>query len=193
MVEKGPDEKEVKFDPERGAFMARRLLEEHFLPPAEEYVARQPCPDCNTTEARLIRRNGQATVRCAWCDRHLYNAPRTETGERVHSMETVRRGLKPSQQARIFERDLQRCILCGRGAESVPLTIEHLVSIKEGLALGLTDAELNDDRNLAAMCEACNAGLYERSINVRTLLRLHAAALRAEIARDTSQKLQSFT
>ena len=37
-----------------------------------------------------------------------------------------------------------------------------------GLALGASAALLNDDANLAAMCEACNLGLSGRSVSPRT-------------------------
>jgi 5-methylcytosine-specific restriction endonuclease McrA len=98
------------------------------------------------------------------------------------SVETVRRGLKPSQQARILERD-GRCLLSGRTADDVPLTVAHLISVKDGLDAGLTDAEINDDANLAAMCESCNLGLGGRSVAPTTLIRHAAVAVRAQIAR----------
>jgi 5-methylcytosine-specific restriction endonuclease McrA len=131
------------------------------------YTARHPCLKCGTTEARLVKRGNQNTVRCARCNRLLYNAPKVETGERPRTVKTLRTGIKPSQQARILDRDAGRCVLCGSYDE---LTIGHLLSIEDGLRLGATAAELNSDANLAAMCEACNLGLPHgpSSINPRT-------------------------
>lgn len=167
---------------QRGAFMARRAQEE-LGGVVLITSSKGPCPDCGTTEAkRFPRVNGQAPVRCARCDKWLYFASKVETGEQPRTVQTVRRGLKPSQQARILERD-QRCLLCGRTAEDVPLTVAHLVSVKDGVDAGLTDAEINDDANLAAMCESCNLGLSGRSVAPTTLVRHVAAAVRAEIAR----------
>lgn len=167
---------------QRGAFMTRRLKED--LGEVRLITARAPCPDCGTTDAKLFPRvNGQARVHCAACDRWLYFAPKTETGERPRTVETVRRGLKPSQQARILERDGQRCLLCGRTARDVPMTVGHLVSVKDGLAAGLTDAELHDDANLAAMCESCNLGVGGASVAPTTLIRHLAVAVRVEFAR----------
>lgn len=167
---------------QRGAFMTRRALEE--LGGVVLITSTKgPCPDCGSTEAkRFPRVNGQARVLCARCDKWLYFASKVDTGELPRSVETVRRGLTPSQQARILERD-QRCLLCGRTAEDVPLTVAHLISLKDGLAAGLTDAEIHDDANLAAMCESCNLGLGGRSVAPATFVRHLAVAVRAEIAR----------
>lgn len=176
-----------RLDSREAAFRFRRIQEERgFVAPSEPYTSRESCPDCDTTEAVIQTRNGQATVRCAICDRHLYNAPRTETGERQRSASTVRRGIKPSQQARILDRDHGRCVLCGRASgedEGVIVRLGHLVSVEDGLDLGLTDDEINDDANLAAMCDACDAGFNRRSVSASTIARLLAAAARAEIAR----------
>jgi len=167
---------------QRGAFMARRVQEE-LGGVVLITSSKGPCSDCGSAEAKLFPRlNWQAPVRCARCDKWLYFASKVETGEQPRTVQTVRRGLKPSQQARILERD-QRCLLCGRTTEDVPLTVAHLVSVKDGLDAGLTDAEINDDANLAAMCESCNLGLSGRSVAPKTLVRHIAAAVRAQIAR----------
>ena len=42
------------------------------------------------------------------------------------------------------------------------------MSVEEGFALGATEAELFDDANLAAMCQACNLGLGALSVSPRT-------------------------
>jgi 5-methylcytosine-specific restriction endonuclease McrA len=67
------------------------------------------------------------------------------------------------------------CVICHR--HGIDLDIGHLVSVDEGRQAGLTDLELYDDENLAAMCAACNSGYSSRSINPRLL----AALLRSRI------------
>jgi hypothetical protein len=97
----------------------------------------------------------------------LYNAPRTETGAKPRTVKTLRRSIRPTQQARILDRDHARCALCGSTDD---LTIGHLLSLEDGARLGATIAELYSDENLAAMCEACNVGLLHgpKSINALT-------------------------
>jgi 5-methylcytosine-specific restriction endonuclease McrA len=146
------------------------------------YVSREECPSCGTTDARILRVGTQNTVRCADCGRHLYNASKVETGELARAVQTVRKGIKPNQQARIFDRDGGRCIFCRQDDE--PLTIGHLLSVEDGVALGATTAELNDDSNLAAMCEACNLGLNSRSISPRTYAIVMWRLLQAEQRRS---------
>src|SRR4051812_42406301 len=80
---------------------------------AWRYRARQPCPECGTDDAVIVPTGGQNTVRCQQCGRHLYNAPKTETGERLRTVQSLRRDIKPSQQARILDRDSRQCVLCG--------------------------------------------------------------------------------
>lgn len=146
---------------------------------ADPYHARSPCPRCQSDEAFILRRGNQATVRCASCHRHLYNAPKTETGDAPRTVRTLRPGLKPSQQARVLNRDRGRCVLC---STTDSLTIAHLLSIEDGLALGATVDELNSDANLAAMCEACNIGLLHgpKSITPRTFMVLIWRLVQAE-------------
>jgi Zn ribbon nucleic-acid-binding protein len=115
------------------------------------YIARQPCNACETADAVLYPRGGQNTVLCSECGRLLYNAPKTETGEAPRTVKTLRTQMRPSQQARILDRDHARCVLCGRGDQM--LTIGHLLSIEDGARIGATALELNDDLNLAAMCD----------------------------------------
>lgn len=158
------------------------------------FEARTPCPTCRTASGVLIPVGGQNTVRCANCGRTLYNAPKTETGEKPRTVATLRRQIKPSQQARILDRDHARCVLCGRG--DVPLTIGHLLSIDDGFSLGASEADLADDANLAAMCEACNAGLGGRSVLPATYARIMLHLVRATktapgSAKSASQALAS--
>ena len=154
------------------------------------YTARDPCPDCDITSAVLMRRGTQNVVRCASCGRALYNAPKTETGERPRSVHTVRESIKPSQQARIFNRDHGRCVLCGR--DDTPLTVGHLLSIVDGLALGATERELDSDANLAAMCEACNLGLGSTSVLPATYARIIFHLIRAANQSATSAEAAPY-
>jgi 5-methylcytosine-specific restriction endonuclease McrA len=146
-------------------------------------VARTPCRSCDTTDALLVIRGNQAVVRCAQCHRHLYNAPKTETGARRRTVKTLRTTIRPAQQARILNRDRGRCILCGSTEE---LTIGHLLSIEDGARLGATEFELNSDANLAAMCEACNLGLLHsaKSVTPRTFAVLVWRLVQAELTRS---------
>jgi 5-methylcytosine-specific restriction endonuclease McrA len=73
--------------------------------------------------------------------------------------------------------DNSTCVLCHRN--DLPLDIGHLISVHDGRALGPTDAELNSDENLTAMCWPCNSGVGSGTLP----LRLVVAVLRARTAR----------
>lgn len=136
---------------------------------------REPCKHCGGTEGRLDTRNGQDCVFCIGCNRLSYNAPRAETGREVRRLRT-RPDVKPGVRARILERDNGTCVLCHRS--DVPLDVGHLISVDAGRKAGLTDAELYDGENLAAMCASCNSGLSSRPVS----LRFAVALLRSRIA-----------
>jgi hypothetical protein len=119
------------------------------------YTMRAACQYCGSLDGYIIEKNGQDTVRCSTCNRHQYNAPRVETGREPRTVTTVHNGIKPAQRARILVRD-GRCVLCGAREN---LHVGHLVPVEAGLAQGLTELQLNDDENLAAMCAECNLGL----------------------------------
>lgn len=137
------------------------------------YILREPCR-CGNRTGRLETRGGQDCVFCDRCGRHCYNAPRSETGREVRSLRT-RPDIKPGKRARVLERDNATCVLCHR--HGVDLDVGHLISVDAGRKLGLTDAELYDEENLAAMCGACNSGLSARPVS----LRFAVALLRARI------------
>lgn len=147
------------------------------------WTARHPCPTCYTTRALLIRSGNQDTVVCGTCRRHLYNAPRTETGLEPRTVTRLRANIAPGQQARILERDHGRCLLCGSPND---LTIGHLLSVADGYRVGATEQELRNDANLVAMCETCNAGLGAQSVSLRTAVIWHHL-LAAESARSKSR------
>jgi 5-methylcytosine-specific restriction endonuclease McrA len=94
-------------------------------------------------------------VRCARCGRYAgYNAPRTETGRPRRSLRS-RPQLSPSQRSRILERDNSTCLKCGGDG---PLNVAHWISVQDGKAVGLSEAELFDDENLLVLCAECNVG-----------------------------------
>lgn len=176
-------------DPEQrardeGQFRLGRLREEHGLDRGVLYTATQPCKQCGGTEAFLRKVNGQNTVRCAVDNSLIYNAPKTETGELPRTARTLRKAIKPSQQARLFERDLRRCVLCG--TDELPLTIGHLLSVEEGRRLGATLEDLYSDANLAVMCEGCNLGQSERSTSPRMYAAIMVRLVQAENRRTTA-------
>lgn len=145
------------------------------------YTMRAACRFCEasgviTTDGTVREVNGQDVVRCARCNRHVYNAPRLETGRAVRTVTTVHNGIKPSQRARVLERD-GRCILCG---SRDGLHVGHLLSVAAGLEAGLTEAQLNDDENLAAMCAECNLGYGQRSVPLWIVVPLLRARLRGQ-------------
>jgi 5-methylcytosine-specific restriction endonuclease McrA len=129
-----------------------------------------------TVEGTITTKGGQDVVRCADCRAYCYCAPRTETGRQPRSLRT-RPAIGPSQRARILMLDNSTCVLCHRS--DLPLDVGHLISVYDGRALGLTDAQLNSDENLAAMCSPCNSGIGSETLT----LRIAAAVLRARTDR----------
>src|SRR3990167_860876 len=124
-----------------------------------------PCVRCGFVDGRIEQRSGQNCVFCLGCGRMCYNAPKTETGEIQRSVTTVHNGIKPSQRTRIILRANARCELCGLGqADGVILHVGHALSVDAGLEFGLTEAVINSDANLLAMCEECNLGLGRLSL-----------------------------
>jgi hypothetical protein len=111
------------------------------------------------------------------CGLFQYNAPRVETGRAVRSVTTVHNGIGPKQRARVLMRDGNACAICH--ASDKPLHVGHLLSVEVGLECGLTEVELNDDENLAAMCDECNLGLSDRPVPLRLAVAILKANIRA--------------
>lgn len=143
------------------------------------FKMREACQSCGGPFGRVEERNGQACVYCVTpgCERWVYNAPRTETGERQRSVSTVHAAIKPKTRAHVLLRANSRCEICGVGSETAILHVGHLISVKDGLAGGLTEEQLNHQENLAAMCEECNLGLGRGSTPLRMLFRITALRL----------------
>jgi 5-methylcytosine-specific restriction endonuclease McrA len=140
-----------------------------------EFKMRAPCKyGCDETYGTIETKNGQDMVSCLKCSRFQYNAPKAETGREQRSVSTGRKDIRPARRARILERDNCRCALCGNKHN---LHVGHLLSVVEGLRQGLTDAEINDDENLATMCEECNLGLSDRPVPLRLMLAILKARL----------------
>lgn len=138
----------------------------------ETFEMRQPCANCGCGEGVAEDRNGQDVVRCMWCNTYAYCRPRNESGRPVRHVRN-RPNIKPSQRARIFDRDGKRCTLCNE-TEGV-MHLGHMLSVEHGRRLGCTDDELFSDENLAVMCELCNLGYGRQTLN----LRMVAAILQA--------------
>lgn len=135
--------------------------------PAPTHPLRKPCANCGNTTGHIDTRNGQDCLFCTKCQKWQYNAPRTETGRPTRSHRT-RPDIPATQRARILDRDNATCVVCHR--QDTALDAGHLLSVDQGRQLGLTDAELYDDENLAAMCSACNSGYSNRSVNPRLFI-----------------------
>jgi hypothetical protein len=145
------------------------------------FPMRKPCVSCGCTEGRIETRNGQDTVFCNGCGKYQYNAPRVETGREKRTGSAIRALLGPRRRARIILRACGRCEPCGRRLNETPngLQVAHIISIKKGLAMGMTEAELNSDENLCAACDECNQGIGEDVIP----LKLAIAMVRARLER----------
>lgn len=124
-------------------------------PSPSHHRMRSACPKCGGADGTITTSSGQDVVRCSSCNSYCYNAPRLETGRPVRSLRS-RPQVRPSQRKRILERDRGACFMCCRSG--LPLEIGHIISVHEGRAYGLTDAELFHDDNLVALCAECNSG-----------------------------------
>lgn len=124
---------------------------------------RNPCAKCDGTDGFITETGAQDVVRCSACRAYAYNAPRTETGKAVRTVSTTHEAIKPKQRARIIERDCGHCIACGATSD---LHVGHVVSVKDGHDLALTDTDINSDDNLVTLCSECNLGWGERSMRV---------------------------
>ena len=140
-----------------------------------DFAMRSPCPRCNGQSGYVVDKNGQDTVRCNTCDSFCYNAPRTETGREARTATTVHNGVRPKLRSKILERDGHRCVLCHTTEQT--LHAGHVVSVGAGIVAGLSDAEINDEENLIAMCEECNLGQGEQPISLSVAIRILKARI----------------
>jgi hypothetical protein len=130
---------------------------------------RQGCA-CGGAEGEVRPTNGQNCVYCVNCQRYAgYNASKTETGEKPRSV-SGDRNVKPKQAYRIRERATGRCELCG--TQDGILVVDHILSVADGEAAGLSALEINHDENLCLLCESCNAGKGRLSMSPRLYIAL---------------------
>lgn len=142
---------------------------------------REVCRGCSCPEGYITETGAQDVVRCVDCDRFCYNAPRTETGKKVRTVQTVHEAIKPKLRARVITGANGRCQLCGKGPESgATMHVAHMVSVKQGLENGMTELELNDEANLVCACDECNLGLGEETIPLRLALAMIMAKTRVK-------------
>ena len=135
------------------------------------------CRSCkNSIRGYYETKNGQNVAYCAECGGGLgWNVPKHVTGQEQRHVRS-RPEIKPSQRSRILERDGHACLECGRrAAPEVVLHVGHLISAKEGASIGMTENEIFDDENLYIVCEECNLGRSERSVDARFVLRFMRA------------------
>ena len=110
---------------------------------------------CGSNDGVIATVNGQDTVRCAKCNRYCYNAPRTETNRPRRTVRS-RPQVSASQHQRIFVRDRRECFICGRRGGD--LHLGHIISLRVGQLMGMTDRELFHDENLVVLCAEHNLG-----------------------------------
>ena len=116
---------------------------------------RQACK-CGSMDGSITETGAQDVVRCSACNAFVYNAPRTETGKAVRSVSTTHDAIKPGLRARVLERANRACEICRSIGK--PLHVGHFLSVKDGHAQNLSDAQINSEHNLCALCDECNLG-----------------------------------
>lgn len=131
---------------------------------ADEHLMRKPCLACGNEYGEIVTRNGQDCVFCLSCRKFQYNAPKTETGREPRTVTTARSVLKPKLRAKLLMQANGRCEFCGQREN---LHIGHIISVKAGVALGLSDEQINDAENLAVMCDECNLGVGDEPLPLK--------------------------
>lgn len=124
---------------------------------ADPYRMRAACDACGHDIGTIETRNGQNVVRCS-CGKYQYCAPNLELGLETRSVSSAN-GIKSGTRADVLKRDGGQCTICGRRAPAVVLHVGHLVSVRDGQEIGLTDHQIYSTENLATMCEECNLGI----------------------------------
>lgn len=136
-----------------------------------DFEMRKPCV-CGCEDGVIRTKSGQDCVHCSKCLKWQYNAPKTETGRAVRSVQTVHEAIKPQTRSKVLLRSNSHCELCGKSSEIRPLHVGHLISVDSALPAGLTDDEINSLENLAAMCDECNLGLGSEPVPLRFAIML---------------------
>ncbi len=142
---------------------------------------RKPCV-CGSELGTIETRSGQDCVYCLACKKWQYNAPKVETGRKTRSVSTVHEAISPKMRSKIIDRANGRCERCGKPANrcQTGLHVGHVVSVGDGLKVGLTEDILNSPENLIAECDECNLG-HDSALEVRIFIAiLIARALRQD-------------
>jgi len=130
------------------------------LPPGARLIAlHAPCRHCRAdgktvTRGYIAETKGRSIVHCETCNRALHVAANPDP---IKPERKTHDKISPSQRARVLMRD-RHCVFCGRGEN---LQVGRLLSMAVGIKAGLTEAQLDDDENLAAMCGECNLGMAD--------------------------------
>jgi len=127
------------------------------------FELREPCIRCGSLEGEIKSQGNQEGAYCLRCGKWNYWAPHSETGRKPRSVKTGHSNITPGKRIRVIERAKARCELCS--ATTTPLHVGHIMSVKDGLELGLTEYQVGHEANLAAMCEECNLGLSSLSLS----------------------------
>ena len=143
----------------------------------ETYTMQNACERCGSMDGTITTTNGQDVVRCL-CGKYQYCASKDETGRKPRTVKSVHDMISPKQRARIITRATGRCEICGARGD---LQVGHLISVKDGLKLGMTGAQINDDENLAAMCPACNLGIGESTVPLRLAVSMVLARMKEQL------------
>lgn len=130
------------------------------------------CKVCGHPFGELRQNELHVGLYCAECDTWQRWVSKRDAGVDRRSLSS-RRNITPSVRARVLQRDGYRCILCGFGPPDKNLVMGHIISVRDGLEIGLTDGVLYDEWNLCTMCEECNSGLGERSLHLPEALRAY--------------------
>lgn len=145
-----------------------------------------PCPGCGDEFVVTTMTNGQDIARCATCNKYRKCVPRSQSGREIRRM-TDRGQLKPKLRADVLIRAGRRCELCGTPVEATDgLAVDHILSVKDGRRLGLTDAQLNSIENLAALCELCNSGKGRATLPLWLVVAIVQARTRAQSPEDAA-------
>lgn len=59
----------------------------------------------------------------------------------------------------------------------------HLLSVKDAMTLGVPEVEINNDENLATLCDECNLGLGSETVPLRLVARILVARLKRSKAK----------
>lgn len=143
------------------------------------FKLRNKCAKCGSEKGQIKPTNGQDVVFCEQ-GHYQYNAPKVETGKIQRTVTTVHNGITAKKRATVLMRATGRCELCGKSSLESVIHAGHIVSVKQGLKLGLTEKELNDPENLCALCDECNLGLSDEILPIRLLARILLSRLKVK-------------